>query len=65
MLVVVPAAGTIPPSGPGQRGEHRRTDNCMMANEGLRITSRIVIPPREIELRYTRSGGPGGQNPKA
>lgn len=28
----------------------------------LRIASRIVIPIREIELHYARSGGPGGQN---
>jgi len=29
---------------------------------GLRITSRIAIPWREIQLSYARSGGPGGQN---
>ena len=34
----------------------------MTTNEGLRINSRIVIPMREIELSYARSGGPGGQN---
>jgi len=28
----------------------------------LRITSRIAIPLRELELTYVRSGGPGGQN---
>jgi ribosome-associated protein len=28
----------------------------------LRITPRIAIPMREIELGYARSGGPGGQN---
>ena len=28
----------------------------------LRITPRIAIPMREIELSYARSGGPGGQN---
>jgi ribosome-associated protein len=28
----------------------------------LRITSRIAIPLREVELSYARSGGPGGQN---
>jgi ribosome-associated protein len=31
-------------------------------DEGLRIDSRIVIPLAEIELRYVRAGGPGGQN---
>jgi len=34
----------------------------MDGGEALRITPRIAIPLREIELRYARSGGPGGQN---
>lgn len=34
----------------------------MDEREGLRIAARIVIPLREVELRYARSGGPGGQN---
>ena len=33
-----------------------------MDGEVLTINSRIAIPLREIELTYTRSGGPGGQN---
>ena len=28
----------------------------------LRVTARIAIPLREVELSYARSGGPGGQN---
>jgi len=28
----------------------------------LRIGARLVIPDREIEVTFTRSGGPGGQN---
>jgi len=28
----------------------------------LRITARIAVPLREVELSYARSGGPGGQN---
>jgi len=28
----------------------------------LRISPRIAVPMREIELSYARSGGPGGQN---
>ena len=34
----------------------------METGDVLRITSRIAIPLREIELSYARSGGPGGQN---
>lgn len=30
--------------------------------DGLRITRSVVIPDREIVLRFSRSGGPGGQN---
>lgn len=34
-----------------------------MAEEAfLRIAARIAVPLRELELRYARSGGPGGQN---
>lgn len=34
----------------------------MADHNALQITARIAIPLREIELRYARSGGPGGQN---
>lgn len=30
--------------------------------EPLRINSRLVLPPDELEVRFSRSGGPGGQN---
>ena len=33
-----------------------------MSEDVVRVNSRIVIPLREIELSYVRSGGPGGQN---
>jgi ribosome-associated protein len=34
----------------------------MDQERSIRITPRISIPLREIELSYARSGGPGGQN---
>jgi ribosome-associated protein len=30
--------------------------------DGLRITRSVVIPDAEISFRFSRSGGPGGQN---
>ena len=30
--------------------------------EPLRIHSRLVLPPEELDVRFSRSGGPGGQN---
>ena len=30
--------------------------------EPLRVNTRLVLPPEEIEVRFSRSGGPGGQN---
>ena len=30
--------------------------------DGLRVTRSVVIPDREIKWRFSRSGGPGGQN---
>jgi ribosome-associated protein len=34
----------------------------MADGDALQITPRIAIPFRELELRYARAGGPGGQN---
>ena len=31
-------------------------------NEGLRVNGRVTIPREELEVRATRSGGPGGQH---
>jgi ribosome-associated protein len=33
-----------------------------MADVGLRITSNWTIPMREVEMTFSRAGGPGGQN---
>jgi ribosome-associated protein len=30
--------------------------------ESIRVTSRLAIPLSEVELRYSRSSGPGGQH---
>jgi ribosome-associated protein len=30
--------------------------------DGLRVTSSVVVPADEIRVRFSRSGGPGGQN---
>jgi ribosome-associated protein len=50
----LPAAGL---TSPGTVASVQRMDGS-----DLRVTPRIAIPMREIELRYARSGGPGGQN---
>jgi ribosome-associated protein len=34
----------------------------MDARRPLRVDSRLVLPGDELEVSYTRSGGPGGQN---
>jgi ribosome-associated protein len=34
----------------------------MSSGEALRVPPRWVIPAHELEIEYTRSGGPGGQN---
>jgi ribosome-associated protein len=33
-----------------------------IARESIQVTQRVAIPPDEIELRYSRSSGPGGQH---
>jgi ribosome-associated protein len=33
-----------------------------MADESIRVTRSVAIPLREIELRFSRSSGPGGQH---
>ncbi|MBA3558463.1 MAG: aminoacyl-tRNA hydrolase [Gemmatimonadaceae bacterium] len=33
-----------------------------MSDDALRITDRVSIPRSELEVRATRSGGPGGQH---
>ena len=33
-----------------------------MASESIRVTRSVTIPRSEIEFRYSRSSGPGGQH---
>jgi ribosome-associated protein len=33
-----------------------------MEGESIRVTSRVALPLSEIELRFSRSSGPGGQH---
>jgi ribosome-associated protein len=33
-----------------------------MARESIRVTRSVALPQSEIELRYSRSSGPGGQH---
>ena len=33
-----------------------------MAAESIRVTRSVILPPSEIELRTSRSSGPGGQH---
>jgi ribosome-associated protein len=33
-----------------------------MESESIRVTRSVAVPPDEIELRYSRSSGPGGQH---
>jgi ribosome-associated protein len=33
-----------------------------MDGESIRVTRSVVLPPGEIELRFSRSSGPGGQH---
>ena len=33
-----------------------------MEGDSIRVTRSVVLPPDEIELRFSRSSGPGGQH---
>jgi ribosome-associated protein len=35
---------------------------AVIARESIQVTSRLAIPVEEIEFRYSRSSGPGGQH---
>jgi ribosome-associated protein len=35
---------------------------AVIPRESIQVTSRLAIPLQEVELRYSRSSGPGGQH---
>jgi ribosome-associated protein len=35
---------------------------AVIPRESIQVTSRLAIPLEEVELRYSRSSGPGGQH---
>jgi ribosome-associated protein len=37
-------------------------ENAVMETDAIRVTRSVVIPRSEIELRFSRSSGPGGQH---
>lgn len=40
--------------------DRRATDDAAL--DGLRVTARVMIPRRELVVRASRAGGPGGQH---
>jgi ribosome-associated protein len=50
----------VPPLGTAVRHDVGVGD--VPTDRGLRVTSRLLIPWDEIEVRVTTSGGPGGQH---
>src|SRR6202043_244019 len=56
-----PSTNTNPAARPARFGRQiRRIVGFVM--EGLRVARTVVIRLGELELRFSRSGGPGGQN---
>jgi ribosome-associated protein len=42
--------------------EHRSLQEPAAGGDGLRVSGSVAIPVGELEVRFSRSGGPGGQN---
>jgi ribosome-associated protein len=40
----------------------KRNTGASEATDGIRVTSRTVIPLSEVKFQFSRSSGPGGQN---
>jgi len=47
-------------ASPREPGHRPREDNTVAA--GFRVTRSVTLPVDEIELRFSRSSGPGGQH---
>jgi ribosome-associated protein len=41
---------------------NRRADDTEMSARGIRVNAAVFIPAAELEVRASRSGGPGGQH---
>jgi ribosome-associated protein len=53
----------VPESQPTHRSERQAAVTIrLMADESIRVTRSVSIPRSEIELRFSRSSGPGGQH---
>jgi ribosome-associated protein len=47
---------------PAQSKRHAAVTIRLMADDPIRVTRSVSIPHNEIELRFSRSSGPGGQH---
>ncbi len=47
---------------PAQSKRHAAVTIRLMADDPIRVTRSVFIPHSEIELRFSRSSGPGGQH---
>src|ERR687885_534509 len=62
-----PAEVVIVPSEPELQPAQRNTAHAavrirLMADDPIRVTRSVSIPRAEVELRFSRSSGPGGQH---
>ncbi len=47
---------------PGSSGPERTERGAPIEGGGVRVGPRLTVPRDELEFRFSRSGGPGGQN---
>src|SRR4051794_10822980 len=53
---------TVDPQAAHSSAKHARYRIRLMADDSIRVTRSVSIPRSEIELRFSRSSGPGGQH---